>query len=79
MLKTDQVPASLWLNSKVSDEYFKDKKKFYFFAVLVVFLVSCSSFLNVWVYTQWLFSYEFGLIKRGLPGELLRQLNVTHL
>jgi len=26
--------------------------------------------LNNWIYTHWLFNYDFGLIKRGLAGEL---------
>ncbi len=30
---------------------------------------------NLWEYTQFLFNYEFGFVKRGLIGEILRRLD----
>lgn len=30
-----------------------------------------------WMYTHWLFNYEFGLIKRGFVGEALARLGIT--
>ncbi|WP_437884428.1 hypothetical protein [Pseudomonas sp. LRF_L74] len=33
--------------------------------------------LEDWVYTHWLFNYEFGLVKRGLAGQLLSALGVS--
>lgn len=31
---------------------------------------------NPWIYAHWLFDYRWGFVKRGLPGEALRQLSV---
>lgn len=33
------------------------------------------AWLNSWTYTHWLFSYDVGILKRGLVGELLQQIN----
>jgi hypothetical protein len=32
--------------------------------------------MSDWVYTQWLFSYQYGFVKRGLHGEILRWLGL---
>jgi len=51
------------------------------FAALLGLLVFLSiersvDWFNRWIYTHWLFNYEFGLIKRGFVGEVLVKLDI---
>ncbi len=47
----------------------------------VVFTILCLSILrgirfpNIWSYTHFLFNYEFGLVKRGLIGKIIKHFN----
>jgi hypothetical protein len=59
----------------------QNKFNFVYFAVTGIFLLlvyfRSSEVLSSWKYTLWLVSYEYGFIKRGLVGELLRFSNIT--
>lgn len=46
-------------------------------AALYISFSRADLWLNKWVYTHWLFSYEFGPLKRGLAGQILVWLDIA--
>lgn len=45
-------------------------------AVYLTVMFKAARPLHEWVFTQWMFSYEFGFVKRGLHGEMLRSMGL---
>lgn len=45
-------------------------------AVYFVVMFTASRPLHKWVFTQWMFSYEFEFVKRALHGEIFRLLGI---
>lgn len=45
-------------------------------AVYFTVMFTAARPLNEWVFTQWMFSYEIGFIKRALHGEILRLMGL---
>lgn len=54
-------------------------KRFTVFAILFFSILRGIRFPNMWSYSIFLFNYDFGLIKRGLIGEIIYQLNNPYL
>lgn len=47
--------------------------------ILILSILRGIRFPNMWSYTHFLFNYEFGFVKRGLIGELIRQTGIPYL
>lgn len=64
-------PSSHWLDQEYSENY---KQKFHILLLVfvVVFFTSYEHHFDEWVYTQWVLNYDFGLVRRGLVGGLLK-------
>ncbi|MFN5309694.1 MAG: hypothetical protein ACK5C0_09590 [Candidatus Kapaibacterium sp.] len=53
------------------------EKMYIYIGILIVYVFTVSKSIrlpNDWAEAHWLIGYQFGFIKRGLPGELLRNL-----
>jgi hypothetical protein len=46
--------------------------------ILLFTLTKSIRMPNDWAEAHWLIGYQFGFIKRGLPGEILRMLSVAY-
>ena len=52
---------------------------FVVFTILGLTILRGIRFPNIWSYSHFLFNYEFGLVKRGLIGEIIKHFNSTWL
>lgn len=61
--------------------YYQNRNIWYWVccAIMVINLMRAIRFPTNWTYTQFLFNYDLGFCKRGLIGELVRQLNLPVL
>lgn len=64
-------PGSHWLDQEHS-EHHKQKLGILLLTFVVVFFTSYEHHFDEWVYTQWVLNYDFGLVRRGLVGGLLK-------
>ena len=71
MSVVNAAPDSHWLDRENSENH---KQKFYLLLLtfVVVFFTSYEHHFDEWVYTQWVLNYDFGLVRRGLIGGLLK-------
>jgi len=53
--------------------------KFLIFGLFLYSILRGIRFPNMWSYSHFLFNYDFGFIKRGLIGEIIKQLNSPYL
>ncbi|TBV12550.1 hypothetical protein [Phytopseudomonas dryadis] len=64
-------PGSHWLDQEHSENH-KEKFRILVLTFVVVFFTSYEHHFDEWVYTQWVLNYDFGLVRRGLVGGLLK-------
>ncbi|SDI16464.1 hypothetical protein SAMN05216588_11243 [Pseudomonas flavescens] len=65
------TPDSHWLDQEYSDNH-TQKFCILLLTFVVVFFTSYEHHFDEWVYTQWVLNYDFGLVRRGLVGGLLK-------
>jgi hypothetical protein len=65
------APDSHWLDQEYSQQH-KQKFRILLLTFVVVFFTSYEHHFDEWVYTQWVLNYDFGLVRRGLVGGLLK-------
>jgi hypothetical protein len=53
--------------------------RFVVFAMLFLSILRGIRFPSIWSYSHFLFNYDFGIIKRGLIGEIISQFNNPYL
>lgn len=64
-------PGGHWLDQEQS-EHHKQKWHILLLTFVIVFFTSYEHHFDEWVYTQWVLNYDFGLVRRGLVGGLLK-------
>lgn len=71
MSAVNAAPGGHWLDRENSENH---KQKLYLLLLIfvVVFFTSYEHHFDEWVYTQWVLNYDFGLVRRGLVGGLLK-------
>ncbi|WP_220814885.1 hypothetical protein [Pseudomonas paralcaligenes] len=66
-------PGSHWLDQEYSESH-RTKLRILTLSFVVVFFTSYEHYFDEWVYTQWVLNYDFGFVRRGLVGGLLKAL-----
>lgn len=64
-------PGGHWLDMECSENH-KQKFRILVLAFVLVFFTSYRHYFDEWIYTQWVLNYDFGLVRRGLVGGLLK-------
>jgi hypothetical protein len=60
-----------WLDQEYSENH-KTKFRILLITFVTVFVTSYWNQFDEWVYTQWVLNYDYGLVRRGLVGGVLK-------
>ncbi len=71
MSAANPSPGGHWLDQEQS-EHHKQKLGILLLTFVVIFFTAYEHHFDRWVYTQWVLNYDFGLVRRGLVGGLLK-------